>query len=235
MKVLPPRTLPPAEPVARRHRPTPIRDWSEYRRCLRWDFGFTCAFCLLHEADFFFGQPGAGLGVMTVEHRTTKRDAPDQVGVYENCFYACRLCNMARGTKDLETPSARLLDPTADPWGEHFEAVGSSLLPKSGDADARYTAETYDFDNASKMSRRQARQELIEDRVRLLTRFEGELVALLDLAQELQSIDPGLFSMSGKKSLTCASWLVERAVICRSTARFPSTRPRIAVAHHPGI
>ncbi len=193
MNVLPPRALPPAEPLTRRHRPKPIQDWAEYRRCLRWDFGFTCAFCLLHEADFFFGQPGEGLGVMTVEHRILKRDDPSLAGVYENCLYACRLCNLARGTKDLETPEARLLDPTEDPWAWHFEALGSSLRPKPGDADARYTFEAYDLDNESKTSRRQARRELIEDRLKLLSRIEEKLALLLDLADEVRSTDAEIF------------------------------------------
>lgn len=189
MNVLPPRILPPTEPLTRRHRPNPIHDWSQYRRCLRWDFGFTCAFCLLHEADFFFGQPGKGLGVMTVEHRILKRDDPSLAGAYENCLYACRLCNLARGTKDLETPEARLLDPTSDPWAEHFEARGSSLHPKPGDADALYTFDVYDLDSESKTSRRQARRELIEDRLKLLSRIEEDLAVLLDLADEVQRTD----------------------------------------------
>ena len=193
MNVLPPRTLPPTEPLTRRHRPKPIQDWAEYRRCLRWDFGFTCAFCLLHEADFFSGLPGEGLGIMTVEHRILKRDDPSLAGVYTNCLYACRLCNVARGTKDLRTPEARLLDPTEDPWARHFEVSGSSLCPKSGDADARYTFEAYDLDDKRKTSRRQARRELIEDRLKLLSRIEEELAALLDLADELRGIDVETF------------------------------------------
>ncbi len=126
---------------------------------------------------------------MTAEHRILQRDDPSLAGAYENCLYACRLCNLARGTKDLETPEARLLDPTEDPWAEHFEILGSSLRPKPGDADARYTFDTYDLDNESKTSRRQARQELIEDRLNLLSRIEKELAVLLDLAEEVRSTD----------------------------------------------
>lgn len=193
MKVLPPRTLPPAEPLVRRHGPKPTRDWSQYRRCLRWDFGFTCAFCLLHEADYFFGQPGEGLGVMTVEHRTLQRDDPSLAGVYENCFYACRLCNLARGTKDVETPEARLLDPTEDTWADHFDLLGSSLRPKPGDVDALYTFEVYDLDNESKTSRRRARRELIEDRLELLSRLDEKLSELLDLADAVRRTDFAAF------------------------------------------
>jgi hypothetical protein len=156
---------------------------------LRWDFGFTCAFCLLHEADFFHGLPGEGLGLMTIEHRKLKRDEPDLVGAYDNCIYACRWCNLARGTKDLETPEARLLDPALDPWSEHFDPVGDSLQPKPGDHDARYTLETYDLNNESRTCRRQARRELIEDRMKLLARIDGELAILLDLAEKIRHLD----------------------------------------------
>ena len=193
MKVLPPRTLPPPEPFTRRHQPRPAADPAGYRPCLRWDFGFTCAFCLLHEADYFFGQPGEGLGVMTVEHRVLRRDDPGLTGTYSNCLYCCRLCNLARGTRAIETSEARLLDPTENAWKEHFEAVGNDLRPRAGDANAAYTHRTYDLDDERKRARRQKRRQLLEDRLELLRRIETELAELLDLAAELRKLDPGAF------------------------------------------
>ncbi len=61
MRTLPRQTQPPATPIERRHAPAPGR-YDSFRPCLRWDFGFTCAFCLLHEADLAeHGTEGTGL------------------------------------------------------------------------------------------------------------------------------------------------------------------------------
>lgn len=62
MKILPPTTQPPLQAIERRHRPKKSRRWSDYRACLRWDFAFTCGFCLLHEVDLFGSEGGEGLG-----------------------------------------------------------------------------------------------------------------------------------------------------------------------------
>ncbi len=128
---------------------------------------------------------------MTAEHRTLRRDDPRLASAYTNCLYACRLCNMARGTKPLETHEGRLLDPTTDPWANHFTTVDSSRLqPKAGDSDARYTFNTYDLDNPSKTSRRQARWELLTDRQTLRARIGAELTTLLDLVGLVQKRNP---------------------------------------------
>lgn len=131
---------------------------------------------------------------MTVEHRVLKRDDPQRAGDYENCLYACRLCNSARGTKDLVTAEARLLDPCEDPWAAHFEAQEDALQPKHGDVDAHYTYKAYDLDSESKTSRRRARRELIGDRLKLVAQLEDELAALLELADPVRETDFETFS-----------------------------------------
>ena len=69
MRALPPTTLPASEPIARRHAPDGA--WASFRACLRWEFGFTCAFCLLHEADFL--EHGAeGSGLFATEHHVAR-------------------------------------------------------------------------------------------------------------------------------------------------------------------
>ena len=70
MRILPLQSQPPSTTVDRRHTPRPTTGrfgYQGYRACLRWEFGFTCAFCLLHESDFV--EHGAeGLGLLGVEH-----------------------------------------------------------------------------------------------------------------------------------------------------------------------
>jgi hypothetical protein len=49
-KILPPVTQPWPQVIVRQHKP-PEAKYKTYRACLRWEFGFSCAFCLLHETD----------------------------------------------------------------------------------------------------------------------------------------------------------------------------------------
>lgn len=187
MKILSPQTLPPREPTRRRHRPLPAKDWSRYRPCLRWDFGFTCPFCLLHEADFYGGQPGEGLGGTTVEHWAPRSSDPERKDDYENCLYACRFCNRSRSVTPILGEGARLLDPTGEAWADHFAATGDLLAPVAGDASASYTHRAYELDDPRKVVRRQLRREVLTDRLALLRFLGAEIEPLLNLAAVLRT------------------------------------------------
>jgi 5-methylcytosine-specific restriction endonuclease McrA len=181
LKILPPQTRPPAKPTTRRHRPPPAGRWTDYRPCLRWDFGFTCALCLLHESDLY-GGPGEGLGGTTVEHRVARSKDASRQNDYENCLYACRFCNRSRAALPLWDGGARLLDPTRDAWSQHFLAGDDRLSPVEGDAAAEYTHRAYELDDPRKVARRQARRELLSDRLFLASHLEAESAELLRLA-----------------------------------------------------
>lgn len=178
MKILPPQTRPPQAPTFRRHQPQPAGRFAAYRACLRWDFGFTCPFCLLHEADLYGGLPGEGLGATTVEHRVLRRDDASRQNDYENCLYACRLCNRSRSVLPLTESGAYLLDPTASAWGAHFECETDLLRPFDGDPDAAYTHRAYELDDPRKVLRRRVRRELVSDRTLLLEDLRVELATL---------------------------------------------------------
>ena len=165
MKILPARTAPPNEAIdPRRH--SPPAHFESYRSCLRWEFGFMCAFCLLHESDLFEGgAPGTGL--MTIEHFVRQEgEGSARANEYANCFYACRFCNGARGSRyevAEERGGRRLLNPCSNAWAEHFELVGTDRLrPRRGDADARYTYRAYDLDGPRKRMSRGRRRHSIE-------------------------------------------------------------------------
>ncbi len=130
MKILPKSTEPPDRKVRRRHNPearTGRRGYRSYRDCLRWEFGFSCGFCLLHEADLA-AHGAEGLGIMGVEHFVPVAAATEAINDYANCFYACRLCNGARSNVPVSLLGKRLLNPCDDVWAEHFEADGDRLL-----------------------------------------------------------------------------------------------------------
>lgn len=184
-RVLPEVTLPWQGPVRRRHTPRPSRDYRAYRACLRWEFGFSCAFCLLHEADIV-ATGAEGWGVMAIEHFVPQSHAPDLVNEYSNCFYVCTLCNGARGDQPNRSPDgADLLNPCDHSWHELFQAAEDQVLPlQEVDGAAAYTCETYDFNDPRKVRARRMRRLLIRQCRNFLnsTKTTGE--DLLDHAVE---------------------------------------------------
>lgn len=124
---------------------------------------------------------------MTVEHRIARSADPGQQNRYENCMLACRLCNRARGATPHEGTSYRLLDPTQDSWGDHFELAEDCLRPLFAEGDAAFTHRTYDFDDERKVVRRRLRRLLVTDRLMLLQRIGSELEDLLQLAEVIRS------------------------------------------------
>lgn len=164
MKILPPATEPATGPQQRRHSPREargVRGWENYRQCLRWDFGFTCAFCLLHEADV--ARVGSeGWGLFTTEHFIPRSQDPSRTNDYTNCYWCCRRCNSSRSARPAETAEGRLLDPCGDSWAGAFSAVDFELRPISQeDRDARRTHNVYDLDDPLKVRARRKRAEAI--------------------------------------------------------------------------
>lgn len=182
MKMLPRQTLPASEPLRRRH--TPLRaGYKTYRSCLRWEFGFSCAFCLLHESDLV--EAGAeGTALMTIEHHVTRQADPTLVDSYENCFYACRYCNRARGIVRLSRSGPRLLEPCTVAWAGHFEIVGDELRPRDGDPDAAHTHQVYGMDDPRKVAYREARRRRLDDALRAVHEIPEHVDRLLRIEED---------------------------------------------------
>jgi hypothetical protein len=189
MRLLPPQTLPAPWRIERLHRPRGSgarKGFQRYRSCLRWEFGFTCAFCLLHEADLV--EHGAeGTGLTSVEHFAPVSAQQETSNQYANCFYACRFCNRARGTAPVVTREGRrLLNPCDDVWGDCFLVSSEDLLlPAEGDPDAAYTAQAYDLNDPRKVVMRRSRRERLEEWLQLLREgpnLEAELLQRTDAA-----------------------------------------------------
>lgn len=177
--LLPARTAPADVALTRRHDPLPIaKTYSAFRDCLRWEFGFTCAICLLHERDVM--QYGVeGWGAMHVEHIVPRSLDAALVGVYSNVLYICRLCNTARSDTDQQDcQGRRLLDPTVDVWARHFRLDADELIPCDGDVHAEYTADVYNINDARKVKLRRRRREHVSDWLGLLSSRRQELVRL---------------------------------------------------------
>jgi hypothetical protein len=170
------------------------------RPCLRWELGFTCAFCLAHESDL--AEHGAeGTGLMTIEHflpvSTAKAPAEVEalVNDYGNCFYVCRYCNGARNAApEVDWQGRKLLNPFSHAWGEHFMLSDDDrLLPLPGDLDAEYTAEVYGLNETRKLQMRRSRWERIDESLALIDQGPDLLNALL-----ASSVDLGPGARSAK-------------------------------------
>ena len=105
----------------RRRRPPDGKPHGWYRDCLRLDFEFRCAYCLIHEADY------QGHESFQVDHYRPKSRFRDLERKYRNLYYACLLCNK-RSRKGDNWPSEdeanrgeRFVDPCSEDWEEHVE------------------------------------------------------------------------------------------------------------------
>ena len=182
MNILPAKTDLPATQIARRHNPR-IGAYPTYRPCLRWEFGFTCAFCFLHEADFV-AHGIERTGFTGVEHHVPRRSAPQLADEYGNCFYACRFCNRARSrAPNVDANGRRLLEPCTTAWAARFHQHGFSFQPC--DSDAEYSAEVYDLNDPRKREMRRSRAGSIGRALRLLADGPDRARRLLSVAERL--------------------------------------------------
>ena len=193
MKVLPPELKPASEPIEHRHRSRPVRGargFMAFRPCLRWDFGFTCAFCLLHEADFSLAVGARGAGQMSIEHYISWSVEPSKRNQYSNCLYACMRCNIARSDNPVvDDIGRRLLDPSRDAWADHFIVADCRIRPREGDADAEYTGDTYDLNAPDKVARRLFRRDLWASRRQLIAETPEQIDTLMREAETYLKTD----------------------------------------------
>ena len=147
-----------SEKIQRRHLPKKRKQYQDYRQCLRWEFGFTCAFCLIHESDFMRIGRSEGKGMTSVEHFSPQSTTPELRSSYENLFYACMACNLSRGNKPIQNDrdGTQLLNVCSSIWAEHFEIEDDHLVPQ--DMDAAYTSNAYDLNTPDKIEMRKQRR-----------------------------------------------------------------------------
>lgn len=193
LEIVPARIQVPRTRKHQRHTPRSTNDYRDYRACLRWDAGFTCCFCLVHESDLTRTGTAEGTGLTSIEHLQAQTHAPDLVNVYSNCAYACQSCNNVRRCTPSEHPSgARLLHPWGDAWGDHFRLHEDRLEPlQEGEAgrDARYTIGVYRLNHQRKVAMRRTRRNQLQSYVSL---FEHDLRGLRALAAQQQSAEERL-------------------------------------------
>jgi hypothetical protein len=184
VNVLPPSPSLPTERIARTHTPR-TKSFPSFRECLRWEFGFSCAFCSLHEADVN-ELDLEGLGFMSIEHKEPQSRDSDQVHRYTNCFYCCKLCNRSRSDRPSnDTMGRELLDPCHDIWSSNFTYEDDSFRPTSDNG--ALTQEAYDLNDARKIRLRRHRRGLLEDALRVIRDYPALLREAVETAATADS------------------------------------------------
>lgn len=173
-------------PQERRHHPPESR-YKRYRACLRWDFGFTCPFCMIHEGDISVDGEKRRKAV-GIEHFQRRESRPELADIYENCLLSCTLCNEDRGTHpNTDQHGRNLLDPSKAAWAEHFVwQSDGKLRPKPGDGDAEYTFVAYKLDQPKKQGRHIWRRRLISLSLQVMNEYTKRISKLNEAARGAQ-------------------------------------------------
>jgi hypothetical protein len=185
---LPSATQPWGKRIERRHDPK-AGSYPRFRSCIRWEFGFSCAFCLLHEADLLLGGT-VGWSIMQIEHSTARSKNAALEDVYTNCYYICERCNKSRGASPNQDDEKNdLLNPCDVSWADYFERVGDEIRPLADSGSARYTWECYDLDDPSKVKLRERRRIWVEAHAASILEVFRMEPALID--QVIESSEAG--------------------------------------------
>jgi uncharacterized protein (TIGR02646 family) len=160
--------------VVRKQRPPALTDYKKYKPYLREDFGRRCAYC--HIPELRYGTSGN----YAVDHFRPKSRAEfcKFVCRYSNLYYACRDCNLYKGSawpgKAERILGCRFLDPCAiDPADQWIVSEDGTLIPKT--PAARYTVEQLRLNRDNLRDWRRDKTELtirIKEIVRLIAAAE---------------------------------------------------------------
>ena len=187
---LPAQTVPPDRMLVRGHSPS-LSSYPQARSCLRWDFAFTCAFCLLHESDLAPMMSDEPTTHWWIEHFVPKsagKLGKQLSSKYENLLYSCRWCNRTRGIHPNTGPDGQeLLNPCDRAWSSVVEIVDDEMRPASSDASVNYTWQSYGLGDARKTAVRRnrrayvtQREEVIADCTRTMKRAIAKIADLID-------------------------------------------------------
>ena len=129
--------------------------YPDYRRYLRWDFFYSCAYCTITESE-------ATAIRFCIDHYEPKSARPDLENDYSNLMYACDHCNTLKGSRYPSRTQVdadlRFFRPDADAYYDHFNESGIRLEPKSNVG--YYSIEALDLNRHSLRKLRELRSRL---------------------------------------------------------------------------
>lgn len=133
----------------------PALSYTEYRKFLRPDFLYSCAYCTMCETE-------AHAIRFVIDHYEPRKARPDLENDYANLMYACDECNTRKGDR---TPHAqareqgvRFFRPDQDRREDHFESSG--LRVKGKTPAGNYSVDALDLNRHSLLTLREIRRRL---------------------------------------------------------------------------
>lgn len=146
----------------------PAKNYAEYRRYLRRDFWYSCAYCTMTEAE-------AQAVRFTIDHYEPVSARPDLRDEYSNLMYACDECNRRKGS--LTPPATareagvRFFRPDSDDHDEHFELNGPRVQGQTPIGE--FTVDAIDLNRNALRRLRQLRERILKNQEYLLEGVQG--------------------------------------------------------------
>lgn len=122
---------------------------ADLRRLVAARAGSLCEYCLIHEADTWFG--------CQIDHVISEKHGGQTSA--DNLAYACIFCNRAKGTDlgsiaKISGDLVRFFNPRVDRWSEHFRLSGARIesLTNIGEV----TSRIFGFNSVERLLEREA-------------------------------------------------------------------------------
>lgn len=149
------------KPLVERSNVPEVAAYGEYKRYLRYDFYYSCAYCTMTEAE-------AKAIRFTIDHYEPQSAMPELVKDYGNLMYACEECNSRKG--DLTPPASarshgfRFFRPDEDLHADHFrlEMVGDSIEVRGLTPVGEFSIDGVDLNRSSLRRLRAIRASMLE-------------------------------------------------------------------------
>lgn len=158
--VAPVNKLASGELIVRQNVPE-VAHYGEYKRYLRYDFYYSCAYCTIAETE-------AQTIRFTIDHYEPVSSSPGLEREYSNLMYACDACNTLKGDlwppAEAQAAGSRYFRPDADIFTQHFSSKvtlkGVELEGKT--AVGEFSIEQIDLNRQVLLRLRQMRADLSE-------------------------------------------------------------------------
>lgn len=165
------------------------KKYPEYKKQLRRDFLFSCAYCTMTEAE-------AQAIRFTIDHYEPKSARPDLENEYTNLMYACDQCNTLKGPRRAINADRRFFRADEDIRKDHFEIAGDWVegITEAG----RFTAAAVDLNRPTLMHIRELRRRLfdsdeyVNEGIAALLSFPIDRLQPEDRAQALIAVNKAL-------------------------------------------
>jgi hypothetical protein len=131
-------------------------EYGRYRRYLRVDFFYRCAYCTINEAE-------AAAIRFTIDHYEPQTAREDLIAVYSNLMYACDECNTRKGNRyppeSARKDGFRFFRPDQDIFSDHF--AGQDMLLSHKSNVGSYTIDALDLNRGTLRRLRELRLRLL--------------------------------------------------------------------------